>query len=283
MVNTHTDSPSGVDQYAVFGNPIAHSKSPRIHTEFAEQTGQQLQYTKQLVAEDKFAEAARAFFNNGGRGLNITVPFKLDAYSFADQLTARAECAGAVNTLALQADGSILGDNTDGCGMVSDITEHLGWSIRNKRVLILGAGGAVRGVLQPLLSQQPAQLVIANRTLTKAIELVQRFENIGLVTACAFSDLSGQQFDLVINGTSASLSGQLPPLPDDLLSADAACYDMMYGAEPTVFLQWAKDHGCKHSADGLGMLVGQAAESFAWWRGVRPAVEPVIAQLRREM
>ncbi len=270
------------DKYAVFGNPIAHSKSPQIHRQFAEQTAQSLAYDKQLVDEDGFSAAADQFFQ-AGRGLNITVPFKLDAYRYASQLTARAERAGAVNTLALQADGSVLGDNTDGVGLVSDISERLGWPLQGKRVLILGAGGAVRGILQPLLEQRPESVVIANRTIAKALQLVRSFKDLGRVLACGFEDLEGQQFDLVINGTSASLSGDLPPLPQGLLLPEACCYDMMYGAEPTVFLRWASDQGAAAVADGLGMLVGQAAESFSLWRGVKPGVDPVIERLRRQL
>ncbi|GAA5315980.1 MAG: shikimate dehydrogenase [Candidatus Pelagadaptatus aseana] len=271
------------DQYAVFGNPIAHSKSPDIHGQFASQTGEALQYTKQLVAEDQFAAAAREFFATGGKGLNITVPFKLDAYEFADQLTERATNAGAVNTLKLEADGSIIGDNTDGFGMVSDITDNQGWTVKGKRVLVLGAGGAVRGVLQPLLEQNPELVVVANRTVAKADALAEQFKRYGKIAGCGFDELSGQPFDLVINGTSASLSGDLPPLPDDLLAEGSCCYDMMYGADLTVFLHWAKERGCSNLADGLGMLVGQAAESFFVWRGVRPEITPVILSLRSKL
>lgn len=272
-----------MDKYVVFGNPVAQSKSPLIHTWFAEQTGQALSYDKQLVAEDGFEQAADAFFNAGGKGMNITVPFKLDAYSYAARLTPRARRAGAVNTLAKQEDGTVLGDNTDGVGMVSDITDNLGWRLNNKRVLILGAGGAVRGVLEPLLAQSPAQLVIANRTVSKALQLVKGFKDLGKLQACGFADLEGLSFDLIINGTSSSLSGDLPPLPEGLVSAETCCYDMMYGAEPTVFLQWAQAQGSEHCADGLGMLVYQAAESFELWRGVRPSVQPVIEKIRAEL
>lgn len=270
------------DQYAVFGNPINHSKSPAIHRQFAEQTAQDLHYGKQLVALDQFAESARAFFAQGGKGLNITVPFKLEAYEFAGQLTARAQRAGAVNTLALQADGSILGDNTDGIGMVHDM-HNLGWELSGKRILILGAGGAVRGVLQPLLAEQPTQVVIANRTYAKAEELAQLFHDLGDVQAKTYEQLEGEQFDLVINGTSASLSGDLPPLPAGLLRPGASCYDMMYGSEPTVFMHWAQECGAARVADGLGMLVGQAAEAFYLWRHIRPEVVPVITSLRRQL
>jgi len=272
-----------MDQYAVFGNPIAHSKSPDIHTAFAAQTGEVLSYSKQKVAEDGFAVAAHEFLSGAGQGLNITVPFKLDAFELADQLTDRAQTAGAVNTLKRLGDGSVLGDNTDGQGMVSDILDNQGWSIKGKRVLILGAGGAVRGVLHPLLAQAPELVVIANRTASKAADLAAAFSKYGLVKGCGYEGLNGLSFDLVINGTSASLSGDLPPLPERLLAPKACCYDMMYGAEPTVFLGWAVSHGAVACADGLGMLVGQAAESFYLWRGVKPEIAPVIESLRAQL
>jgi shikimate dehydrogenase len=272
------------DKYAVFGNPIEHSKSPDIHRQFAEQTGQDLSYSKQLVAEDGFEAAANEFFANGGKGLNITVPFKQDAYAYVARTTPRARRAGAVNTLTLEADGTILGDTTDGVGLVGDIVHNLGWEIRHKKVLILGAGGAVRGVLEPLLEQQPQHVVIANRTVDKALQLAKGFAEFGYLLGCGFDMLGEQQFDLVINGTSASLQGDLPPLPDSLIDPDAgtACYDMLYGAEPTPFMQWAAERGALVS-DGLGMLVGQAAESFGLWRGVRPETAPVIANLRDQL
>ncbi|GLS24574.1 shikimate dehydrogenase [Marinibactrum halimedae] len=268
------------DRYAVFGNPIAHSKSPVIHTLFAEQTGQQIQYDKICVPEDEFIQHVNAFFEDGGKGLNITVPFKLEAHDLADELTERARRAGAVNTLLLTEAGKLLGDNTDGAGLVNDITERCGWSLRGARVLILGAGGAVRGVLQPLLAHQPESLLIANRTVSKAETLADSFSQLGNIAGCGFDELSQQSpFDIIINGTSASLSGDLPPLPDTLLHPNSACYDMMYGKELTVFLKWAQQKGCNQLADGLGMLVGQAAESFRLWRGVMPEVVPVIKAL----
>ncbi len=270
------------DLYAVFGNPINHSKSPAIHRQFAEQTGQDMHYTKQLVNEGEFEQAVQDFFAQGGKGLNITVPFKLNAFDFASKRTPRAERAGAVNTLALLSDGTILGDNTDGIGMIHDM-HNLGWEIQGKRVLILGAGGAVRGILQPLLEENPARVTIANRTLSKAEELAKNFLDLGDIQAKSFEQLAGNSFDIVINGTSASLQGELPPLPDNLLAMSASCYDMMYGSEPTIFLQWAKNHGAAHVADGLGMLIGQAAESFYLWRQIRPEVVPVITALRRQI
>lgn len=270
------------DLYAVFGNPIHHSKSPHIHRHFAEQTSQNMHYNRQLVAEDAFQETARQFFADGGKGLNITVPFKLEAFSLADRLTERASRAGAVNTLARQSDGSLLGDNTDGIGMVHDM-HNLGWELRDKRILVLGAGGAVRGILQPLLEEGPNLVTIANRTPEKSRQLVVSFQDLGPVQACSFEELAGQQFDVIINGTSASLNGELPPLPTGLLADNACCYDMMYAAEPTIFLQWAAQQGAAHTADGLGMLVGQAAEAFYIWRQIRPEVVPVITAIRRQM
>lgn len=270
------------DLYAVFGNPINHSKSPHIHRQFAEQTGQDMHYTKQLVNEGEFEKTAQEFFAQGGKGLNITVPFKVNAFEFAQQRTARAERAGAVNTLALLSDGTILGDNTDGIGMIHDM-HNLGWELEGKRVLILGAGGAVRGILQPLLEENPAQVVIANRTHSKAEELAKNFHDLGTVRAISFEQLHGEIFDVVINGTSASMQGELPPLPDNLLATNANCYDMMYGSEPTVFLCWAKAQGAAQLADGVGMLIGQAAEAFYLWRQIRPEVVPVITAMRRQI
>jgi len=275
------------DKYAVFGNPIKHSKSPEIHRAFAVQTLQAMEYNRQLVKLDDFANAADRFFQSGGRGLNITVPFKQDAYSYGSRITPRARRAGAVNTLAMQADGTVLGDTTDGVGLVTDIKANLGWQIKAKRILILGAGGAVRGVLEPLLAEQPQHIVIANRTIDKALQLSKGFAELGYILGCGLDMLEGQEFDLIINGTSASLQGDLPPLPDSLVapstdSSKTACYDMMYGAEPTVFMSWARQRGAL-TADGLGMLVEQAAESFSLWRGIRPDTRQVIDALRMKL
>ena len=262
-----------LDRYAVIGNPITHSKSPLIHALFAEQTGQALSYERILAPLDGFREAVRHFRDEGGRGLNVTVPFKLEAFALADRLSERAARAGAVNTLIFHADGSIEGDNTDGAGLVRDLLKQ-GAEIRGRRVLILGAGGAVRGVLAPLLAEKPLELVIANRTADKAVRLAADFADLGPVRGCGFDALEGP-FDLVINGTSASLSGDLPPLPDDLLAEGAVAYDMAYGSEPTPFQRWAEAHGARLALDGLGMLVEQAAESFRMWRGVQPDTAPV--------
>jgi shikimate dehydrogenase len=270
------------DLYAVFGNPIAQSKSPIIHAEFAKQTAQDLQYTKELIPLDAFAESVKQFFTqHNAKGLNITVPFKVDAFNLVDELTPRAKIAGAINFIAKQTNGKLLGDNTDGIGMVKDML-NLGWTIKNKRVLILGAGGAVRGVLQPLLDQDPISITIANRTLSKAEELVQQFQS-EKMSAAEYSQLTGKEFDLIINGTSASLHGDLPPLPEKILSNTACCYDMMYGAEPTVFLKWALENNAAQIADGLGMLVNQAAEAFYLWRGAKPEVTSVIYLLRNKL
>ncbi|MEE2651321.1 MAG: shikimate dehydrogenase [Pseudomonadota bacterium] len=272
-----------VDQYAVFGNPIKHSRSPQIHAAFAEQTGQALHYRAHKVELGRFAEVASEFFRNGGRGLNITVPFKLDAFEFADELSGRARRAGAVNTLARGEDGRIYGDNTDGVGMVRDINDNLGWPVAGKRILVLGAGGAVRGILGPLLKQRPEELVVANRTPEKAEALAELFAELGPVSGQPFEALPGRQFDLIINGTSASLSGDLPPLPSHILSNEGSAYDMMYGAEPTPFMRWAAAEAAWAVSDGLGMLVEQAAESFCIWRGVRPDTRPVIELIRQSL
>ncbi len=268
------------DRYAVFGNPIEHSKSPQIHQAFAAQTGEDVIYTKQCVDEDKFAIEAKAFFEAGGHGLNVTVPFKQDACVFADELTDRAQAAGAVNTLARRSDGSILGDNTDGCGLVSDITDRLGWQLRAAKVLILGAGGAVRGVLEPILAEGPSLVVIANRTAPKAKILADMFASSGEITGVGFDDIDDIAFDVIINGTSASLSADVPPVPSSCIVEHTKVYDMVYGAEPTAFMKWAVKQGATQVSDGLGMLVGQAAESFRLWRGVVAKTDPVIALLR---
>lgn len=267
------------DLYAVMGNPINHSKSPQIHSAFAEQTDQDLIYSAILVPLEKFKEEANSFFRNG-RGLNITVPFKEDAWQYADTYSSRALRAGAVNTLIKKEDGSIHADNTDGMGMVRDITVNNGCTIAGKRVLVLGAGGAVRGILEPLLEEKPQEVVVANRTVSKAQDLAKDFADLGKISGCGFEQVEGQ-FDLVINGTSASLSGELPPVPASIIHEETTCYDMMYSAEPTVFNQWAAKLNAAATLDGLGMLVEQAAESFNLWRAVRPETAPVMAAMRK--
>ncbi len=271
------------DRYAVMGNPVKHSKSPQIHKAFAKETGQFIEYTAIQVDVGGFKQAVSHFQAHGGKGLNVTVPFKVDAWKLSDTLSKRAQRAGAVNTLMLNSDGSIDGDNTDGIGLVKDMVDRLGWPLRHKKVLILGAGGAVRGVLAPILEQQPQQLVIANRTASKAQQLADAFADLGTLSGGGYEALQGQQFDLVINGTAASLQGKLPPLPEQLLCEPGYCYDMMYASEPTAFMRWAQQQGIRHISDGLGMLVGQAAESFWLWRGVRPSVAPVIKSIRQGM
>ena len=263
------------DRYAVFGHPIAHSKSPQIHAAFARQTGQDMRYDAILAPLDGFAASVAAFIAAGGRGANVTVPFKEEAFKLAGRLSPRAQRAGAVNTLIFN-DG-ILGDNTDGAGLVADLTRNLNRSLAGKRILLLGAGGAARGVIEPLLEQQPAALVIANRTVSRAQQLADLFGH-GVI-ACGFDAAETRTpFDVVINATAASLAGELPPLSPQLFTANTLAYDMMYGRD-TPFLTFARARGAA-TADGLGMLVEQAAEAFYLWRGVRPDTAPVIASLR---
>lgn len=268
------------DRYAVFGHPVGHSMSPFIHAAFAKQTGQDLTYRAIEAPLDDFAGAWREFVARGGRGANVTVPFKEEAHRLCGRISDRARRAGAVNTLMLADDGATLGDNTDGVGLVADLKRN---SVRleGARILLLGAGGAVRGVLEPLLAEAPAQLRLANRTAARAAALAADFSDLGSVSGGGFEAIEGR-FDLVINGTSASLAGDLPPLPEALFAQGGVAYDMMYGAEPTVFLAWAEARGAR-PLDGLGMLVGQAAESFFLWRGRRPDVEPVLAALRQQL
>ncbi|SDM30290.1 shikimate dehydrogenase [Franzmannia pantelleriensis] len=266
------------DRYCVFGNPVTHSKSPAIHAAFAAELGDDIDYTAIEAPLEDFAGAWQRFIAEGGRGANVTVPFKEQAYRLCDSLSERARRAGAVNTLVLGDEGLTHGDTTDGVGLVGDLTNH-GVTLAGARVLVLGAGGAVRGVLEPLLAAGPASVLVANRTAEKAAALATDFQDLGVISGGGFADVDGQ-YDLVINGTSASLAGDLPPLPDDLFAEGATAYDMMYGAEPTVFLRWATARGAR-PIDGLGMLVGQAAESYRQWRGMRPDTAPVLAELRR--
>jgi shikimate dehydrogenase len=268
------------DRYAVFGNPIGHSKSPRIHAAFAEQTGEAIDYTAIEAPVADFAGGWRAFVEAGGRGANVTVPFKQEAFALAEVLSPRAQLAGAVNTLMHGRDGKLYGDTTDGVGLVRDLEAHAA-PLAGARVLLLGAGGASRGVIEPLLEAGVASLTVANRTVAKAEALAALFAGKGEVSGCGFDDVAGP-FDLVINATSASLAGDLPPLPAGLFAAEGLAYDMMYAAEPTVFLRWAAEQGAR-SVDGLGMLIEQAAESFWLWRQVRPDTVPLRELLRREL
>ncbi len=274
-MNTH------IDRYAVFGNPIGHSKSPFIHTLFARQTNQSLIYTAELAPIDGFVTAAKEFFAHDGRGCNVTVPFKEQAYQFADRLTERAQLAGAVNTLKKLDDGLIIGDNTDGEGLVQDLLQYQ-VPLKGAKILLIGAGGAARGVIKPLLDQRPSQIVITNRTHQKALQIEAVFRDYGMVKAREMSMID-ESFDVVINSTSASLSGELPEISNAIISSDTVAYDMMYGSGRTPFNQWAIDHGAMRAYDGLGMLVGQAAESFMLWRGLRPGTKQILRELRKNL
>ncbi|HXI66495.1 MAG TPA: shikimate dehydrogenase [Steroidobacteraceae bacterium] len=269
-----------VDQYGVFGHPVGHSLSPFIHGVFARDTGQQMTYRAYDVAPEEFTERVAGFFADGGRGLNITLPHKIVAVEVAQELTARAAHAAAVNTLALQGDNVLLGDNTDGGGLVRDLCDNLGLIITLRRVLILGAGGATRGVLAPLLGLEPAIVVIANRTPERAEALAAAFADLGVTQGVSFEYVGETPFDLIINATSASLSGDIPPIPAGAIGPQTVCYDLAYGRSAMAFVRWAQQAGCVRAVQGLGMLVEQAAESFRLWRGVRPQTAPVLAALK---
>ncbi|SNB58598.1 shikimate dehydrogenase [Marinobacter sp. es.042] len=272
------------DLYAVVGNPISHSKSPRIHSLFASETGEPVEYTAIQGPLDDFAGTVRQFFERGGKGLNVTVPFKEEAWKLADRRTERAQNAGAANTLYLDDEGRLTADNTDGCGIVRDLVVNHGVVLGQARILVLGAGGAVRGVLGPILAEHPAAITIANRTVAKADALVNLFKPVAgetALSACGFEQ-PGEPFDVIINGTSASLQGDLPPLSPEVLGEQTVVYDMMYSLQTTTFNQWALEQGAQNVHDGLGMLVEQAAESFRIWRGVNPATGPVIEELRND-
>lgn len=274
-----------MDRYAVIGNPVSHSRSPAIHAAFARQTDQSLTYEALLAPVDGFAAAVEQFRAGGGRGVNVTVPFKLDAFALADSHSPRALAAGAVNTLVFRNDG-IFGDNTDGAGLVRDLGHNLACPLAGRRVLLLGAGGAARGALLPLLAERPASLTVANRTVDKAVTLVDTFRPHAADVAldgCGFDALAGRHFDVVINATAASLANEAPPLPPALYADGALAYDMMYGRGDTAFLAAARREGAQRLADGLGMLVEQAAESFLLWRGVRPDTAPVLVDIRRQI
>ena len=269
-------------RYAVIGSPIAHSKSPLIHSLFAEQTKQHLTYEAIEVLEAEFVSFVNAFFESGGGGLNVTLPHKERAFALAEVTTPRASLARAVNTLSLNKAGQLEGDNTDGAGLLNDLYLNHKVSIESKRLLILGAGGATRGVLAAIadLAKKPAAITVANRTPAKATALASDFASRLAITASGYDALDEQQFDVIINGTSASLGGELPPVPPSVIAPDCCCYDMMYGSETTAFQGWAREHGARLAIDSLGMLVGQAAESFFQWHGVRPSTAALIDQLR---
>jgi len=262
------------------GNPIAHSKSPRIHTLFAAQTGHDLEYTAILVEPGNLANAVAEFQSQGGKGLNITVPLKEEAWALAGRRSDRAERAGAVNTLVLNKTGDHFGDNTDGAGLVRDLGVNYAAKLAGKRLLLVGAGGAARGVIEPLLNEKPDLLVIANRTPEKAVALARSFCDLGHTEGCGLDIPEGQGFDIIINATAASLSGDVPDLPASVVTTESWCYDMMYADQPTVFMNWASERGARQVMDGLGMLVEQAAESFHLWHGIRPDTAPVISELR---
>lgn len=272
-----------MDRYAVVGHPIQHSRSPFIHARFAAQTREPVEYGAMDIRPEEFEQAVRAFFADGGCGLNITVPHKQRAWEISEWRSDGAERAGAVNTLFVDEQGRLCGHNTDGVGLVRDITVNHEGGIAGRRLLLLGAGGAVRGVLPALLSRKPASLCIANRTPERARALAEHFSDQQEVESCSYPALSGKEFDLVINGTSASLDNALPPLPDRLLAPGAWCYDMAYGKGATPFQTWATAHGAEQALDGCGMLVEQAAQSFYIWRGVMPATAGVITALRQNL
>jgi shikimate dehydrogenase len=270
------------DHYAVIGNPIGHTRSPLIHGLFAEETRQDMAYAAiegPLEPEQAFADAVRAFAASGGKGMNVTAPFKLKAFAMADQRSERAELAGAVNAMKFE-NGRVIAENFDGIGLVRDIEVNLGLKMAGKRVLILGAGGAVRGALLPFLAARPAQMIIANRDVEKGKALAAQAGTRGSLEACGYGDLEAMgRFDLVVNATSASLTGDLPPVPPSVFSPDGAAYELAYGKRLTPFLRLARNAGVSTIADGVGMLVEQAAEAFDWWRGVRPATRAVIDRL----
>jgi shikimate dehydrogenase len=266
-----------MDRYAVAGNPVSHSLSPRIHAMFARAMGDAIEYTTLLVAPGAFDATARAFFAAGGRGLNVTLPCKVDALAFAMRSSERARIAGAANFLAARADG-IEADNTDGAGLVADLERNARFTIAGKRILLIGAGGAARGVMAPLLDRDPASLVVANRTVARAVELAQRFASRGAVRGVALDAIPRESFELVLNATSTSVHGESLPLPREAMARDALAYDMAYGAPARTFVENARREGFA-ACDGLGMLVEQAAESFASWRGRRPDTAPILGEL----
>jgi shikimate dehydrogenase len=271
------------DRYAVIGYPVAHSRSPFIHTRFAEQTRQALEYGTLEAAPEDFESVVGGFFAGGGKGLNVTVPHKEAACKLADELTPRARRAQAVNTLAISKQGGLLGDNTDGAGLARDLLNNQRITIAGRRLLLLGAGGAARGVLAPLLGLRPSELTIANRTLQRAQDLVAQFTDFGPVRAVGYEALGNAPFDIVINATAASLAGQLPPLTPGIVNARSICYDMAYARDDTAFVRWAHERGVARAIMGLGMLVEQAAESFYLWRGFRPDTPSVLVALNAEL
>ena len=268
-----------IDRYGVMGYPVSHSRSPVIHRLFALQTNQHIQYELLQVSPDKLETAVRQFQRTGGKGLNVTVPHKSEVAKLCDQLSERASTAGAVNTLSFR-ESEIHGDNTDGIGLLRDLAINQGVTLEGANILILGAGGATRGIVGPLLEMQPSSLRIANRTIDKAQALAEHFAHSGPVSACRFNMVPvSEDYDLIINATSAGVRGETPPYPEAALSERTFCYDLSYGLKPTPFSVWAREHGAARSVMGWGMLVEQAAESFHIWRGVRPDTAPVLKQM----
>ena len=275
-----------MDRYAVIGHPIKHSKSPWIHTQFAQICNQSIEYgfLESEPNSEAFKETIRQFVASGGKGVNVTMPFKEVAWQMADQLSDRAMLAEAVNTLTFSEDGMVTGDTTDGVGLVTDLSQNMLLDIKDKKVLILGAGGAVKGVLQPLLAKRPKAIHIVNRTVERAQDLAETFNRFGIISGGSYQDLpSLGSFDIIINATPANFSGELPPISPDIFSDEALAYDMSYAAEPTLFEVWAGKNGAAKVSNGLGMLVEQAAESFYIWRATRPSTEQVLSDLRNSL
>ncbi len=271
--------PVSIDRFALVGHPVQHSWSPFIHGMFARQTGRDLQYRLIDATPEDFDRVVREFFAQGGKGLNVTVPHKQAAAALVDELTPRAARAGAVNTIAWAAAGGLLGDNTDGVGLVADLKDNVGAAITGQRILVLGAGGATRGVLGPLLDARPSLLCVANRSEARATELAARFAQAGPIVGCGYDAIPAGPYDLIINATSASLSGEVPPVPDHCMGPDTIAYDMAYAKEPTAFMRHATARGVRRTYLGWGMLVEQAAEAYLVWRGTRPQTAQVLGLL----
>lgn len=273
---------SGPDRYTVIGHPIAHSKSPQIHALFAAQTGQNIAYDATDIPPEHLATRFTEFFSRGGAGLNVTVPHKQHVLPLVDELSARAELAGAVNTVVRLKSGGLLGDNTDGIGLVTDMMQNHGAELKHARILILGAGGATRGIVPALQMLKPQRLVIGNRDARKAVELAKEFDAEGNLSGCGYADLASKAYDVIIHATSAGLKGSVPQFPDGVIGTDSFCYDLSYNNVDTPFIAKAKSLKCKNSYDGLGMLVEQAAAAFELWRGIKPDTQGVIAVLRKK-
>lgn len=268
------------DRYAIVGHPVGHSWSPFIHGMFSKQTGQAVTYRLLDLTPERFRVGAIEFFTTGGKGLNVTVPHKQAAAELVNELSPLADRAQAVNTISMRGN-ELIGDNTDGTGLLRDLTENLGFPVAGKTILILGAGGATRGILEPLLAAAPAAVLVANRTRSRGEELIRSFKDLGAIRAVGLDSIPDTQFDLIINATSASLSGETVAIPKETVASATLCYDMSYGKGETPFTSWAKGAGAGQAVKGWGMLVEQAAESFLIWRGVRPDTRPVLQALAR--